>query len=410
MTANVHSRRQQFAADELLDARYFKALDRFDIRFAPTMWVYDNVRAGAEVLHVGCGPAVLALLKRKGVTLRGVDASIDAAHAARFNGYDSALQGDLTALPFPDQSFDYVVAFDVLGTAPEEQEKSQVDEIRRVLRRGGVTLHSIACPEPMKGPDHAARFARCFQYVATEPGHSLFLSVADILDQGEDDRATVERDFLDYARGLSFKERRSFDLAMGYAFARFSDAGVTLPADHTHIFLKASDSPLGPFFNEHRDRRALFAQGRTGRTDSGWCLDRNTAAVFDDGWFEPELLPPVARWLGKQGRIRFHGDDPVAIKLDLATRLPQLTVQPLELEIFLNGARLCALSLYKYGWLTLSMSVPEALRAKSNGEFELEFRASRTAQPRNSGNDRPDDRELSVAVCNVEIIGQNRLR
>ena len=45
--------RTKFVSDEVLDPRYFKALDRFDIRFARTMWVYDNVRAGSEVLELG---------------------------------------------------------------------------------------------------------------------------------------------------------------------------------------------------------------------------------------------------------------------------------------------------------------------------------------------------------------------
>src|SRR6188474_3335907 len=61
--------RTKFVSDEVLDPRYFKALDRFDIRFARTLWVYDNVRAGSEVLELGCGAGMLALLKRKGVTL-----------------------------------------------------------------------------------------------------------------------------------------------------------------------------------------------------------------------------------------------------------------------------------------------------------------------------------------------------
>ncbi len=47
--------RNKFVSDEVLDARYFKTLDRFDIRFARTMWVYDNVRAGSHVLDLGCG-------------------------------------------------------------------------------------------------------------------------------------------------------------------------------------------------------------------------------------------------------------------------------------------------------------------------------------------------------------------
>src|SRR2546425_11053154 len=94
--------RTKFVSDEVLDARYFKALDRFDIRFARTMWVYDNVRAGSDVLHLGCGPGMLALLKRKRVMLAGIDTSSDSALAARRNGYDASFQTDLSSLPFPD--------------------------------------------------------------------------------------------------------------------------------------------------------------------------------------------------------------------------------------------------------------------------------------------------------------------
>src|SRR5438876_10422918 len=94
--------RTKFVSDEVLDARYFKALDRFDIRFARTMWVYDNVRAGSDVLHLGCGPGMLALLKRKRVMLAGIDTSSDSALAARRNGYDASFQTDLSSLPFAD--------------------------------------------------------------------------------------------------------------------------------------------------------------------------------------------------------------------------------------------------------------------------------------------------------------------
>jgi len=41
------------------------------------------------------------------------------------------------------------------------------------------------------------------------------------------------------------------------------------------------------------------------------------------------------------------------------------------------------------------MSVPDSLRAKSSGEFELELRANRAAQQPS------DDREVSIAVCNI---------
>src|SRR5215210_3393874 len=79
--------RTKFVSDEVLDQRYFKALDRFDIRFARTMWVYDNVRANSTVLELGCGAGMLALLKRKEIELTGIDLSSECALAARRNGY-----------------------------------------------------------------------------------------------------------------------------------------------------------------------------------------------------------------------------------------------------------------------------------------------------------------------------------
>src|ERR1700741_4346394 len=92
--------RTKFLSDEVLATRYFKALDRFDIRFARTLWIYDNVRAGASVLDLGCGAGMLALLKRKGVTLTGVDLSADCSLAARRNGYDYTVTTELSRLPF----------------------------------------------------------------------------------------------------------------------------------------------------------------------------------------------------------------------------------------------------------------------------------------------------------------------
>ncbi len=77
--------------------------------------------------------------------------------------------------------------------------------------------------------------------------------------------STFEDDFLDYLRGLSFKERRAFDMAMGYVFGKVSDLNLHLPKSGLYVFLKASDAPLGPFYNEHRDRRALcFRTRQTG--------------------------------------------------------------------------------------------------------------------------------------------------
>src|ERR1700704_3423128 len=147
--------RTKFVSDEVLDARYFNPLDRFDMRFARTMWVYDNVRNGSSVLDLGCGAGMLALLKRKGVALTGVDVSPECVLAARRNGYDIALVANLSQLPFPDASFDYVVSLDVLGHVGFEEKDVVLGEVKRVLRSGGVTMHGIECMNRSSQKDYA---------------------------------------------------------------------------------------------------------------------------------------------------------------------------------------------------------------------------------------------------------------
>jgi len=419
--------RTKFVSDEVLDARYFKTLDRFDIRFARTMWVYDNVRAGADVLELGCGAGMLALLKRKGVTLTGVDLSTECAMAALRNGYDATSSARLTSLPFADASFDYVISLDVLGHVEAEEKDAVLAEVKRVLRPGGVTMHGIECTDHAaqktydemsaaelrsfievdghvgleEEEEHARRFQKFFTYVAWEPRYALTLSSEEFLKQADKYGLNFEDDFLDYLRGLSFKERRAFDMAMGYVFAKVSDLNLHLPKIGLYVFVKASDAPLGPFYNEHRDRRALFASADQ---ENFRCLDRSRDAVFDDGWYEPNLLPPIARWMGRRASITFPAQKISEIRMDITTHMPGLSERPLPIELLLNGEKLCAFSLWRYGWLELSVPVPETLTGRNeDGVFELELRAERTWQPRPTEDETRDDRELSVAVCNIEV-------
>ncbi|MBC7929454.1 MAG: methyltransferase domain-containing protein [Rubrivivax sp.] len=423
--------RTKFVSDEVLDARYFRALDRFDMRFARTMWVFDNVRAGSSVLDLGCGAGMLALLKRKGVTLAGVDLSEECALAALRNGYDTGLAASLTRLPYADASFDYVVSLDVMGHVRFEEKDAVLREVRRVLRPGGVTLHGIECTDrsAQKSYDemtedelrrfiavdghvgleeegeHAERFRRFFPHVAWEPRYTLCLSSEEFVKQRDEYGLPFDEDFVAYLRGLNFAERRAFDMAMGYVFGKISDLNIKLPKSGLYVLLKASDSPLGAFYNEHRDR-AMLKDARAPLSEASpeddappaICLDRT--AEFDEGWFEPNMLPPVARWMGRRARVRFSSISLRALRLDLISHMPDPRERPLGIELLLNGERLRALSLFCHGWLELRVEVPEALAA--SGDFELELRADRTWQPRPDDPANPDDRELSVAVCNIE--------
>ena len=419
--------RTKFVSDEVLDARYFKALDRFDIRFARTMWIYDNVRAGSSVLDLGCGAGMLALLKRKGVTLTGVDLSPECTLAARRNGYDFAMTSRLSHLPFADQTFDYVVSLDVIGHIGFEEKDAVLSEVRRVLRPEGVTMHGIECTDHAarknyeemtaealqkfveidghvgleEEQEHGRRFLRFFKHVAWEPRYALCLSSDEFLKQADKYGLSFEEDFLDYLRGLSFNERRAFDIAMGYVFGKISDLNLTLPKSGLYVFLKASDVPLGPFYNEHRDRAALYSSPET--LKEVMCLDRNSAVTFDDGWYEPNLLPPIARWMSREARIRFQANDLSEISLDLTTHMPDVSERPLLLEFVLNDELLTTFQLCRNGWLRMNLFVPELLLERADGNFELEIRADRTWQPRPAQNETRDDRELSIAVCNIEV-------
>lgn len=416
--------RDKFVSNAVLDHRYFKALDRFDLRFARTMWVYDNVRAKSHVLDLGCGAGMLALLKRKDVVLTGVDLSDECVAAARRNGYDETVRSELKTLPFPDATFDYVISLDVIGHIPADDKDGVLSEIRRVLKPEGVTMHGIECadeigrrryeemsPEALRRfiaidghvgleeeQGHATRFRRFFKNVEWQSRYALCLSSDEFLKQAERYGLPFEEDFLEYLRGLSHSERRAFDMAMGYVFAKISDLDLRLPSSGLYMFLKASNAPLGSFSNEHRDRQSLLELTRLDMGNDELCLDRAPHAVFDDGWYEPDDLPPIARWLKRRGRIRFEADELRRIRFDLTTHLPRLGAHPVELTFSLNGKLCCACSLFRYGWLEMEIRLPVPMADKA---FELEITASRTWQPRPGDRQSRDDREISVALCNI---------
>jgi hypothetical protein len=278
--------------------------------------------------------------------------------------------------------------------AQKSYDEMTADELRRFVDVDG----HVGLEEEQ---EHAKRFLRFFKHVAWEPRYALNLSSEEFIKQAEKYGLSFEEDFLEYLRGLSFSERRAFDMAMGYVFGKISDLNLALPKSGLYVFLKAANVPLGRFYNEHRDRRALYSEDEL--FDDAKCLDRSNAATFDDGWYEPNLLPPVARWMAERGRVRFEAEELSAISLDLTTHMPDVRERPLSLEFVLNGEILSRFELFSQGWVHLSLSVSPELAAASSKNYELEIRAGRTWQPRPADDGDRDDREISIAVCNIEV-------
>jgi cyclopropane fatty-acyl-phospholipid synthase-like methyltransferase len=103
-----------------------------------------GIRAGEHLLDVGCGPGAPAVLmaSESGARVTGVAISNEEvsharrrAAAAGLSGQVEFRQADYMALPYPDASFDGVVAIEALLGAPDLP--AALGELRRVLRPGG---------------------------------------------------------------------------------------------------------------------------------------------------------------------------------------------------------------------------------------------------------------------------------
>ncbi|MFL6240632.1 MAG: methyltransferase domain-containing protein [Actinomycetes bacterium] len=112
---------------------------------------YDRlvVEPGDRVLDLGCGAGRHAYgAARRGADVVALDYSLDEVSTVRatfaamteageipIGATTEAVRGDLLALPFPDDSFDKVIAAEVLEHIPSDERA--MAEIARVLKPGG---------------------------------------------------------------------------------------------------------------------------------------------------------------------------------------------------------------------------------------------------------------------------------
>ncbi len=105
-------------------------------------------RPGMRVLDLGCGRGeVLLACAAAGAAVAGLDYAEAAVRISRdtLDGVDGAevVQGDVTALPWPDASFDAVLSGDVIEHLVPADAEAMLGEAFRVLRPGGrLVLHT----------------------------------------------------------------------------------------------------------------------------------------------------------------------------------------------------------------------------------------------------------------------------
>lgn len=97
----------------------------------------------ARVLDIGTSTGTnLRMLRDLGFTdVTGLDFSAEAIAYCASKGLGEVRQGDICAMPFPDASFDLVLATDIIEHVDDDE--TALAEIARVLRPGGRVLVTV---------------------------------------------------------------------------------------------------------------------------------------------------------------------------------------------------------------------------------------------------------------------------
>jgi SAM-dependent methyltransferase len=107
-----------------------------------------------RLLDDGCGTgANLALLAPFG-PVYGFDRSAFGLQTGRQLGRRGLLRASVTSIPFANSTFDLVTSFDVLYALDDDDERSAVAEMFRVVRPGGHVIVNVAAMHVLRG-DHS---------------------------------------------------------------------------------------------------------------------------------------------------------------------------------------------------------------------------------------------------------------
>lgn len=123
-----------------------------------------------DVLDLGCGTGAVAQALDPTHTVTGLDMSEKALDYCRARGLTRLVQGDAMALPFPDASFDAVIALDVFEHLPDDE--ASFRECLRVLRPGGVLVLSVPAFRFLWGP-HDVALHHFRRYTRSQVGERL---------------------------------------------------------------------------------------------------------------------------------------------------------------------------------------------------------------------------------------------
>jgi SAM-dependent methyltransferase len=173
-------------------------------------YLLPHLRAGLDLLDVGCGPGTITVDLARLVApgrVTGLDRAPDVLAQARAHASERGIAvdfraGDLYELPFPDSSFDVVHAHQVLQHLAEPVRA--LAEMRRVLRPGGVL--------GVRDADYA-----CFAWAPSDPLLTRWLELYREIARRNGGQPDAGRFLKGWTRAAGFHEVRATSSTWTYA-------------------------------------------------------------------------------------------------------------------------------------------------------------------------------------------------
>lgn len=145
---SVYSEGKDKYSDPFLYGRYFIS-EEIDL-------ILKTLKPNSAILDIGCGTGHLTNeMKKKGYQVFGMEPSEEMLNYAKKNFPDIEFKKGVSVnLPYPDNSFDFVIAIEVLRYLSHEDVFNTYKEIYRVLKKDGKMLVT-----------HVNKYASDFYYI-----------------------------------------------------------------------------------------------------------------------------------------------------------------------------------------------------------------------------------------------------
>src|SRR5262245_51842582 len=101
-----------------------------------------SLTSGNRVIDFGCGDGeLISLITKSGAQAAGIDYAHDSVEMGKAHVPEAAIiEGDITALTFPDAAFDRAASLGTLGYLSKEDLARHFSEASRVLSSGGLYI------------------------------------------------------------------------------------------------------------------------------------------------------------------------------------------------------------------------------------------------------------------------------